>query len=663
MDMLKAIGGIKMTTQIVALVIGSILASILAVSLSIYLNLHSQALADGRERQQANISIGVTILEKGIAGSQLKWTETGAIDGFQTWAIPSFEDDQLIQSITRVTRQDAAIYAFDQSSGTLVSKTTSLLDGEGKLGVGRQLDPVSAAVSMVLAGRPYTGLVNIDGAEFYAALQPIEAMDGTVLGAIFVGTPKERIEASANATLVLIGVVGSVVTTVLGLLGFVASHIITRPLPKLATATKAIAESHYATDVPFTDLGNEIGGMARAVEVFRQNGLRISQLTEAEADRIILHEQQRQQMMAELQSAFGQVVDAATSGDFTRRVTVDFPDAELNTLAASVNNLVTTFERNVSDVGAVLGAMASTDFTMQVEGDHQGAFAQLQEDVNAVSGRLTEVVRQLRHSSGLLKTATGEILAGANDLSERTTHQAAAIEETSAAMEQLLAMVLANSKRARDASQNAAQVLGTAEEGGQAMEAATQAMERITSSSSRISNIIGMIDDIAFQTNLLALNASVEAARAGEAGKGFAVVAVEVRRLAQSAAQASAEVKDQIVQSGVEVSTGSKLVTDAALKLSGVINSTRTTAESIEAIAHQSAEQATAIEQVTSAVRLMDEMTQHNAALVEQTNAAIEQTEGQAAVLDAMVGTFRIPEQQNARRPLPLSKIAARHSA
>ena len=74
-------------------------------------------------------------------------------------------------------------------------------------------------------------------------------------------------------------------------------------------------------------------------------------------------------------------------------------------------------------------------------------------------------------------------------------------------------------------------------------------MERITASSGKISNIIGLIDDIAFQTNLLALNASVEAARAGEAGKGFAVVAVEVRRLAQSAAQASTEVKGLIEQS------------------------------------------------------------------------------------------------------------------
>ena len=81
---------------------------------------------------------------------------------------------------------------------------------------------------------------------------------------------------------------------------------------------------------------------------------------------------------------------------------------------------------------------------------------------------------------------------------------------------------------------------------------AVQAMSAIEASSGKISNIIGLIDDIAFQTNLLALNASVEAARAGEAGKGFAVVAVEVRRLAQSAAQASSEVKALIEQSGSE---------------------------------------------------------------------------------------------------------------
>jgi methyl-accepting chemotaxis protein len=120
---------------------------------------------------------------------------------------------------------------------------------------------------------------------------------------------------------------------------------------------------------------------------------------------------------------------------------------------------------------------------------------------------------------------------------------------------------------------------------------------------------------------------------------------VEVRRLAQSAAGASSEVKALIEQSGSEVKGGSKLVAEAAAKLEAMLVAARSSNELMDSIARASQEQASAIEEVNAAVRTMDEMTQHNAALVEQTNAAIEQTEAQATELDRIVEVFRTNDE------------------
>jgi methyl-accepting chemotaxis protein len=425
---------------------------------------------------------------------------------------------------------------------------------------------------------------------------------------------------------------------------------------------KAVAEGNLEVEVKGSERSDEIGEMARTVEEFRENAMKITSMTDEERAASERRRVDRSTMMQALQQSFGEVVDAAVAGDFTKRVEAEFPDRELNVIAASINNLVETVDRGLGETGRVLSALAQADLTHRVEGEYSGAFAQLKSDTNAVAEKLGEIVGRLKDTSRTLKTATSEILSGANDLSERTTKQAATIEETSATMEQLSGTVLQNAQRAKDASVVAAGVTRTAEEGGAVMLKATDAMERITASSGKISNIIGLIDDIAFQTNLLALNASVEAARAGEAGKGFAVVAVEVRRLAQSAAQASSEVKGLIEQSGTEVRTGSKLVLEAASKLEVMLTAARSSNELMDGIAKQSQDQAASIEEVNAAVRIMDEMTQHNAALVEETNASIERTEEQAVELDRIVEVFTIdghdtaPVRRGAAQPVVPSR-------
>ncbi|WP_232846726.1 methyl-accepting chemotaxis protein [Devosia beringensis] len=311
---------------------------------------------------------------------------------------------------------------------------------------------------------------------------------------------------------------------------------------------------------------------------------------------------------------------------------------------------ITKRKQVVTLLTASLERLAEGDLDARIETVFRADFEPVREALNSTVDRLTSIIGQLRNTSGSLKTATSEILSGANDLSDRTTKQAAAIEETSASMEQLAATVNANAKRAEQANGRTKSVAQTADDTGEVMSQATGAMEKITSSSAKISNIIGLIDDIAFQTNLLALNASVEAARAGDAGKGFAVVAVEVRRLAQSAASASSDVKKLIDESAVEVSSGSRLVAEASTKLSLMVDGVRESASLVQAIAEATHEQSNAIAEVSTAIREMDEMTQHNAALVEQTNAAIEQTEAQAADLDRVVDVFVLPGQTRGSR-------------
>ena len=369
----RRLGNVRMTTMILGLVMISIIGSIVAVSAAIYFNLSSAALAESRAEQETTLGITATILERRISGSALQVNEDGTLGDFNSWAIPPFYDTQIIDSVTRVTKTDAAVYALDPATGDLVVKTTSILLPDGARALESRLLASDPVVVQVLAGEKYFGPLEIDGVEYFAALQRIIKTNGEQVGAIFSGIPMAKVEAEATSVLSLIAMVGGGVVIALGLVGFVASRLITRPIPKLASAMDVIAAGNYEAEVPYTALGNEVGRMARAVEVFRENGLRVSQMTEADAARIIADEERRRQMMGDLQSAFGEVVDAAVAGDFSHRVEASFHDAELNALAGSVNNLVSTFDRGVSEIGAVLGAMANTDFTYRMTGEHQGA--------------------------------------------------------------------------------------------------------------------------------------------------------------------------------------------------------------------------------------------------------------------------------------------------
>jgi methyl-accepting chemotaxis protein len=235
-----------------------------------------------------------------------------------------------------------------------------------------------------------------------------------------------------------------------------------------------------------------------------------------------------------------------------------------------------------------------------------------------------------------------EIAAAADDLSRRTEHQAASLEETAAALDQITVTVRQTAERAVEARGVISAAGSDAKQAEAVVTAAIDAVLAMQQSSDQIGQIIGVIDEIAFQTNLLALNAGVEAARAGEAGRGFAVVASEVRALAQRSAEAAKEIKSLIATSSDRVTDGVKLVGRTGEALSRIIQQVDSISNLVLSISASAQEQSSGLLEVNTAVNEMDRVTQQNAAMVEQTTAAAHSLRDQYRALSDEVGGFRI---------------------
>jgi methyl-accepting chemotaxis protein len=341
-------------------------------------------------------------------------------------------------------------------------------------------------------------------------------------------------------------VVGAVVSLL------VARRGISTPVRDLTAAMSRLAEGNLDSTGTDATRKDEIGEMARAVEVFRRNALAMRDMKAQEAALNALS--------SDLQSSISAVVAAAVAGDFTGRIGKDYQNDDLNRFAGSVNELVSSIDLAVTEVRRVIAALADADLSESMEGHFQGAFAELQRNVNATMVTLRSTMNNVRGAAGTIKDSSAELSSAANDLSKRTEQQAAALEETAAALDEITATVRTSSARAERGPRHGARNQGKCWQVRRNRSQCRHAMSRIEGSSSRISQIIGVIDEIAFQTNLLALNAGVEAARAGDAGRGFAVVAQEVRELAQRSANAAKEIKTLISASASEVEGGVSLV-------------------------------------------------------------------------------------------------------
>jgi methyl-accepting chemotaxis protein len=404
----------------------------------------------------------------------------------------------------------------------------------------------------------------------------------------------------------LMQVLSAVTMIAMAIAAYLLGRTISRPLTGMVSSMRRLSGGDTGVEIVGRGRQDEIGDMAEALNAFKLAAIEKARV-EAEAD------------------------SARREAEVERAQR----DAERSRIAAEA-------QTTINALAAALGSLANGDLLCEISQQFTPQFEKLRIDFNTSVATLRATIEAIVTSAHAIDSGAGEIAEAADSLSNRTEKQAASLEQTAAALDEVTATVKQTAEGAGQARAIVAHATKSAGTSGAVVNDAMQAMSGIEKSAQQINQIIAVIDEIAFQTNLLALNAGVEAARAGDAGRGFAVVASEVRALAQRSAGAAKEIKALITTSSHEVAKGSELFSKTGEAIQALITQVAEINDVVVSIASGAQEQASGLSQINTAINQMDQTTQQNAAMVEETTATSHALRQEISQLMSLIGQFRV---------------------
>ncbi|ATY33430.1 methyl-accepting chemotaxis protein [Sphingomonas psychrotolerans] len=405
---------------------------------------------------------------------------------------------------------------------------------------------------------------------------------------IATGVFNSEIRAAVNDATMRLGAVVVFVLLGLAALILVISRSITAPLGQITVRMRTLADGDTRAEIPGADRRDEIGNMAGALQIFRDNAIAKAAAEAAKAQ----------------------------------------ADADQQAIVALLSEK--------------LEALSEGDLTGTISGNVPPTYAALSGNFNTALGNLRDLIAALADASQSIESGSSEIAAASDDLARRTESNAASLEETSAALSQMNARLKSSAEAADRTVDRAQQAIGIVGSGRATAEEATSAMDRVSGSAQGIDDVIEGLDKIAFQTRVLAMNAAVEAGRAGEAGRGFAVVADLVSALAMRAEEEAKRAREQLstTQSEIRSAVDAVLKVDAAL--AEITGSVEQVHQFVETMASDNRAQSATIGEIATAVNVMDQSTQQNAAMVEQTSAAARNLAGEVVALTRQSARFNV---------------------
>lgn len=312
-------------------------------------------------------------------------------------------DFEIVDKVKAIAGGVATIFMGDMRVTTNVKKP------DGSRAVGTRLAPGPAYNAVFNEHKPYRGEADILGAPYFTTYEPIMDASGEVVGILFVGLRKSEFLTILDDLLRWNIVSGATVALFASLLLLLSVRRMLRPLHRLQKAMEALASGQRDVDIPAVESRDAIGLMARTVQIFRDNLLRIENM-EAEQKQIAVRTaNERKADMAELaeriRASVGTIVDGLNglsanvqtstavvrknAGETCERI--DTAIANLDVASGDVTavaNAVTGLAASISEISSQ--TIQSTRSTAEVLAATETA-QRVVENLTQASGRIGDV--------------------------------------------------------------------------------------------------------------------------------------------------------------------------------------------------------------------------------------------------------------------------------